>query len=328
MSTTATRQVKSSNSANILMCKQWWKVCWMYGDQEKYYRQLYGKRKLNTMNSDFLNFDKLDTKRSGAQITELTDDFFEDNYSSQIDPAPDESQPNNEPKAWFGVESEPIYGFEPTWHKDQRRQPIQQNYDDLNYILDENLNKDTIKSMLQNGLPLEPKAQLLDSKEEIHRNGDVFGKTTKTVCKTRKGAIVTEETEICTDGKTTANLKFQRSTVKTGPNKVKEVLQPLKEDKVLDECSRKKCVGDKLTTTTRTLVTVSQTSTTSCNDHIFIGHILKRFPFRRKLNIVLLFPPPPDVRRFRNFDEIARQLAGHCLLAFALRTTLYALFSQ
>lgn len=33
-----------SASANVLMCKQWWKVCWMYGDQEKYYRQLYGRR--------------------------------------------------------------------------------------------------------------------------------------------------------------------------------------------------------------------------------------------------------------------------------------------
>jgi len=29
-------------SSNVLMCRQWWKVCWMYGDQEKYYRQLYG----------------------------------------------------------------------------------------------------------------------------------------------------------------------------------------------------------------------------------------------------------------------------------------------
>lgn len=36
-----------SSSANVLMCKQWWKVCWMYGDQEKYYRQLYGKRPTN-----------------------------------------------------------------------------------------------------------------------------------------------------------------------------------------------------------------------------------------------------------------------------------------
>ncbi|XP_014368569.2 protein prickle isoform X2 [Papilio machaon] len=268
MSTTkmATRQVKSSNSANILMCKQWWKVCWMYGDQEKYYRQLYGKRKLNTINSEFLNFDKMDSKRSGAQITELTDEFFDSNYGSQIDPAPDES--NAETKAWFGVESEPIYGFESTWQKDQRRQPIRQSFDDLNNILDENLNTDAIKTMLQNGLPQEPKTELLDSKELVHRNGEVLGKTSKTVCKTKKGAIVTEETEICTDGKTTANLRFQRSSVKTGPNKVKEVLQPVKENTVLDECPRRKCVGDRLTTTTRTLVTVSQTSTTSCNEPV------------------------------------------------------------
>lgn len=37
----------AAQSANVLMCKQWWKVCWMYGDQEKYYRQLYGKQRNN-----------------------------------------------------------------------------------------------------------------------------------------------------------------------------------------------------------------------------------------------------------------------------------------
>lgn len=30
-------------TANLLPCKQWWKVCFLYGDQEKYYRQVYGK---------------------------------------------------------------------------------------------------------------------------------------------------------------------------------------------------------------------------------------------------------------------------------------------
>lgn len=40
------RRENASSSANVLMCKQWWKVCWMYGDQEKYYRQLYGKQKV------------------------------------------------------------------------------------------------------------------------------------------------------------------------------------------------------------------------------------------------------------------------------------------
>lgn len=37
-----------SKQTNILMCRQWWKVCWMYGDQEKYYRQLYAKRATST----------------------------------------------------------------------------------------------------------------------------------------------------------------------------------------------------------------------------------------------------------------------------------------
>lgn len=265
MSTTATRHVKSSNSANILMCKQWWKVCWMYGDQEKYYRQLYGKRKVNTPTHPY--FGDVDTKRHGAQITELTDDFFEDNFNN-IEPAPDEQNAtHNKPdKEWFGAESEPIYGFDKTWQNDQRRQPIQNYDDDLNEFLSSNLSSDNIKSMLSNGLPLEPKSELIDSKEIVHKNGDVFGKTSKTVSKTKKGAMITEETEISSDGKTMASLKFQRSSVKTGPNRMKEVLQPLKEDAVLDQCSRKKCVGDKLTTTTTTLVTVTQTIGTSCNE--------------------------------------------------------------
>lgn len=30
-------------TANLLACKQWWKVCFLHGDQEKYYRQIYGR---------------------------------------------------------------------------------------------------------------------------------------------------------------------------------------------------------------------------------------------------------------------------------------------
>ncbi|XP_018320218.1 protein prickle isoform X2 [Agrilus planipennis] len=45
MSNKVVKHDNVSSSANVLMCKQWWKVCWMYGDQEKYYRQLYGKKK-------------------------------------------------------------------------------------------------------------------------------------------------------------------------------------------------------------------------------------------------------------------------------------------
>ncbi|KAJ2948752.1 hypothetical protein O0L34_g8012 [Tuta absoluta] len=265
MSATATRHVKSSNSANILMCKQWWKVCWMYGDQEKYYRQLYGRRKGAHMNSTFINFDLTDKPRPGAQITELTDDFFE---SNDIEPAPDEKVLQENKKEYFGAESEPIYGFDSTWQKDQRRQPI--NYEDymsateLDQILGTSINADSLRSMLENGLP--QSNQLIDAKEEIRKDGDLVGKSSKTVCRTKRGALVTEETEISTDGKTTANMKFQRSTVKTAPNRVKEPLQPVKEDKVVEQYSRKKCIGDKLTTKTTTMVTVMQTTVTCCNE--------------------------------------------------------------
>ncbi|KAK9875325.1 hypothetical protein WA026_007722 [Henosepilachna vigintioctopunctata] len=47
MSNSTLKRGNVSASANVLMCKQWWKVCWMYGDQEKYYRQLYGKQREN-----------------------------------------------------------------------------------------------------------------------------------------------------------------------------------------------------------------------------------------------------------------------------------------
>lgn len=47
MSSNVMKRENASASANVLMCKQWWKVCWMYGDQEKYYRQLYAKRAAN-----------------------------------------------------------------------------------------------------------------------------------------------------------------------------------------------------------------------------------------------------------------------------------------
>lgn len=47
MSSSVLKRENASASANVLMCKQWWKVCWMYGDQEKYYRQLYSKRAAN-----------------------------------------------------------------------------------------------------------------------------------------------------------------------------------------------------------------------------------------------------------------------------------------
>lgn len=41
-STNDTRDT-TPKTANLLACKQWWKVCFIKGDQEKYYRQIYGR---------------------------------------------------------------------------------------------------------------------------------------------------------------------------------------------------------------------------------------------------------------------------------------------
>ena len=54
--TMQTRKVDDSGklpSSNVLMCRQWWNVCWIYGDQEKYYRYLYGSKKKSPNSSTY-----------------------------------------------------------------------------------------------------------------------------------------------------------------------------------------------------------------------------------------------------------------------------------
>lgn len=36
-------QRETPKTANLLACKQWWKVCFLHGNQEKYYRQIYSR---------------------------------------------------------------------------------------------------------------------------------------------------------------------------------------------------------------------------------------------------------------------------------------------
>lgn len=38
-----TENTVQPRTANLLACRQWWKVCFLHGDQEKYYRQIYGR---------------------------------------------------------------------------------------------------------------------------------------------------------------------------------------------------------------------------------------------------------------------------------------------
>lgn len=76
MSSNVVKQNNAASAANVLMCKQWWKVCWMYGDQEKYYRQLYAKRATSTpiasLGNDHSNKTVINTERS-REITTNAD---------------------------------------------------------------------------------------------------------------------------------------------------------------------------------------------------------------------------------------------------------------
>lgn len=55
--------------SNVLMCRQWWKVCWVYGDQEKYYRYLYGNRKKSEMGD--MKIPKITTAAATSTTTTL-----------------------------------------------------------------------------------------------------------------------------------------------------------------------------------------------------------------------------------------------------------------
>lgn len=63
MATTQSDSVPKT--ANLLACKQWWKVCFLHGDQEKYYRQIYGRAAAQRL----ANFPKDDDKsKSSSKI--------------------------------------------------------------------------------------------------------------------------------------------------------------------------------------------------------------------------------------------------------------------
>nr|XP_023011668.1 protein prickle-like [Leptinotarsa decemlineata] len=78
MSNNAYKRENTSASANVLMCKQWWKVCWMYGDQEKYYRQLYGKKSTESFgkvisDSDKKNFQDFQNLYENTGVDQMTE---------------------------------------------------------------------------------------------------------------------------------------------------------------------------------------------------------------------------------------------------------------
>lgn len=60
--------------ANLLACKQWWKVCFLYGDQEKYYRQVYGKAASQRLAMSSNHQEDTQPSESSASTTTTTDD--------------------------------------------------------------------------------------------------------------------------------------------------------------------------------------------------------------------------------------------------------------
>lgn len=46
-----TQQKPLPKTANLLTSKQWWKVCFLHGDQEKYYRQIYSRAAAQRLNN-------------------------------------------------------------------------------------------------------------------------------------------------------------------------------------------------------------------------------------------------------------------------------------
>lgn len=74
-------------SANVLMCKQWWKVCWMYGDQEKYYRQLYGNKRVPSVKNRHHQTKNINrtNKRREQQQSKTNHDYLLRNRTNLID---------------------------------------------------------------------------------------------------------------------------------------------------------------------------------------------------------------------------------------------------
>ena len=60
--------IKSSDAArSLLLTRPWWNLCFVHGDQTKYYRQLYGKRRpIRTLQQqDLPNFCQCPPDESG-----------------------------------------------------------------------------------------------------------------------------------------------------------------------------------------------------------------------------------------------------------------------
>ena len=58
--------IKSSDARSLLLARPWWNLCFVHGDQTKYYRQLYGKRRpIRTLQQSSAESSNLSAQQSG-----------------------------------------------------------------------------------------------------------------------------------------------------------------------------------------------------------------------------------------------------------------------
>ncbi|XP_037828521.1 protein prickle isoform X2 [Lucilia sericata] len=75
-------------TANLLACKQWWRVCFLYGDQQKYYRQVYSKAAaqrlaLSTTTSTATATTKTTTTAATTISSDLTSELNNENDNNK-----------------------------------------------------------------------------------------------------------------------------------------------------------------------------------------------------------------------------------------------------
>lgn len=84
-----TQQKPLPKTANLLACKQWWKVCFVNRDQEKFYRQIYSRaavQRLANCNNDHNNLNDTFRIKEKPPINIQDDPFlFGINADSEID---------------------------------------------------------------------------------------------------------------------------------------------------------------------------------------------------------------------------------------------------
>lgn len=86
-------EIHFNGNNNLLACKRWWRVCFLYGDQQKYYRQVYGRaacQRLAASASENTNPTLFPAKQSSRRRTRL---YRSDQFNCKSNSKPIRSVP-------------------------------------------------------------------------------------------------------------------------------------------------------------------------------------------------------------------------------------------